>query len=335
MAIFLKSLKQNGHLENLKMTIAQIGSRKISGDDDYGSQAWSIFGKNLTIYGFDADADATEAANLDLEGRKVPWQEIHVPIGLSDKEGEATLYVTKAPMCTSLYPPNEPYLARFANLPDLVNLDFEIEIETTTLDNFCASEGVEEIDFLQIDVQGADLNVLQGTTQLLQRSGLVIQIEVEFAHLYKNQPLFSDIDTFLRKQGFTLFDIAPAYRPRRLSPIQGNQHPGQLLWGDAFYLRDLILEEINQDLRTPKQMLKLACIADILGFPDYALEVLAYLTVNHGNDPIYNCADSLFMGLSQFPDLVKQELLALPVIDRIRPYLSHELSLNPPDSQPI
>jgi FkbM family methyltransferase len=321
MAIFLNSLKQHGHLENLQITIGQIGSRKISGEDDYGSQAWGILGKNLTIYGFDADADATEAANLDIEERQVPWKEIHVPIGLSDKEGDATLFVTKAPMCTSLYPPNEPFLARFAGLPELVNLDFELGIETTTLDKFCVSEGVKEIDFLQIDVQGADLNVLQGASSLLQRSGLAIQIEVEFSKLYKGQPLFADIDIFLREQGFSLFDLTKCYRIRSLSPIQGNHHPGQLLWGDAFYLRDLIDEEQNQKLRNPQQMLKLACVADILGFSDYALEMLTYLTINYGNDPNYNFADNILESLMLFPALVQKGLATLAVIEKIQPYL--------------
>lgn len=326
MTVFLQSLKQHGRLENLKIAIGQIGSRKISDADDYGSQAWGLFGQNLTIYGFDADEEAAAEANLDLAVRQVPWQEIHVPIGLSNQEGEATLYVTKAPMCTSLYPPNEPFLARFANLPELVNLDFKVEIETTTLDTFCAAENVEALDFLQIDVQGADLNVLQGATNLLQRSGLAIQIEVEFAQLYKDQPLFADVDAFLRAQGFSLFDVTRSYRLRTLSPIQGGQHPGQLLWGDAFYLRDLISTEANQTLRTPEQMLKLACMADILGFTDYALEVLVYLTITYGDDPTYNFANNIAESLATIPALAQQNLGDLEVIQKILPYLSLDLA---------
>jgi FkbM family methyltransferase len=325
MAIFLESLKSHGHLDSLKMTIGQIGSRKLSAQDDYGSQGWDIFGKNLTIYGFDADADATEAANSDIEARQVPWQEVHVPLGISDREGEKTLYVTKEPMCTSLYPPNEPYLARFSTLSELMGLDFEIGIETTTLDAFCAAEEVDEIDFLQIDVQGADLDVLKGATHLLSRSVTAIQIEVEFSHLYQGQPLFADIDIYLRNQGFTLFDLGVASRPRKISPIPGNRGFGQILWGDAIYFRDLISEDINQPLRTPQQMLKLACMADILGFPDYAIEILSHLTVNYGDTSIYNCADTLAEGLSQFPGLVQNGLVNLPVIEQVQSYLSHEI----------
>jgi FkbM family methyltransferase len=325
MTVFLTNLKKLGCLDDIHFTIGQIGSRKLSGDDDYGSQDWGVFGENLTIYGFDADADATEAANVDLEKRQVSWREVHVPIGLSDQQGEKTLYVTKAPMCTSLYPPNEPFLARFSGLPELVNLDFEIEIETTTLDNFCASEGVDEIDFLQIDVQGADLNVLQGATNLLRRSGLAIQIEVEFSQLYQGQPLFADVDIFLRRQGFSLFDLTTAYRTRSLSPIRGHNRFGQLLWGDAFYLRDLLAEQPYPQLISPEKMLKLACISDILGFSDYTLEILVHLTTSYGHEAMYNYAKVIVNSLAQFETLVEPGLLNLPVIQKIESYLSDDL----------
>ncbi|WP_051023565.1 FkbM family methyltransferase [Synechococcus sp. PCC 7502] len=184
MAIFLQSLKQSGRLDSLHITVCNVGSRKLRADDDYGSQGWEVFAPNLTIYGFDADPEACAIANADIKIRRqsgqVNWTEIHVPIGLSSFIGESKLYVTKNPMCSSLYPPNEPYISRFEELPEFMNLDFEVDIEVTTLDDFCQIEGVSEIDFLQIDVQGADLDVLKGASWILERSILAGKIEVEF-----------------------------------------------------------------------------------------------------------------------------------------------------------
>jgi FkbM family methyltransferase len=289
MSIFGENLKKSGRLENLHFTVMNVGSRKLTIQDDYANQGWGIFAPNLTIYGFDADADACEQANIELKQRGINWQEKHIPIALSNSSGECPLYVTKHPMCSSLYPPNEPYLKRFKGLPELVNLDFYVEIETTTLDAFCEEEGIEEVDFLQIDVQGADLNVLQGASKLLNRTVLAIQIEVEFSHLYRNQPLFADVDTFLRNERFTLFDLPCSYRHRYLLNQKSPTHPhGQILWGDAFYLRDLISEEFRGKTEKPEQIFKLACIADVMGFYDYAVELLVYLTVNYGQDEQYN-----------------------------------------------
>ncbi len=148
-----------------------------------------------------------------------------------------------------------------------------------------------------------------------------MQIEVEFSQLYVNQPLFADVDTFMRKQGFTLFDIAMSRRLRDRSPIVSNAHPGQLLWGDAFYFRDLIGDRVDAALKTPEKIFKLACIADIMNFGDYALELLEYLTLNYGKDG-YNFADNIVESLRQFPNLVEQGLSSLAVVANIRDYVA-------------
>jgi FkbM family methyltransferase len=322
MALFLKGLKQNGHLDQIHMTICSVGSRKLDNDDDYGSSDWNIFAPHLTIYGFDADADACEAANADLETRAINWTEQHIPLALADSEGEKTLYVTQQPACSSLYPPDDAYMARFAALPELASLDFPVEIETTTLDAFLATEGVQEVDFLQIDVQGADLQVLKGAAEVLQRSVLAVQIEVEFAQIYQNQPLFADVDLHLRKQGFSLFDLYKTSRVRACSPIHSTLHPGQLLWGEAFYLRDLLQPQHNAHLKSPEKIFKLACVADAMNFSDYTLELLRFLTLEYGENPRYNFAAVIVAGLSQISELVAQGLDDLPIIQDIQPYLN-------------
>lgn len=321
MSFFLPNLKLNGHLDQVSMTICNVGSRKLSNTNDYGSQDWGIFGPNLTIYGFDADEDACNSANTNIEDRKVEWHEEHFPVVLSNIVGEATLYVTHDPMCSSLYPPNESFLKRFEGMLELSGLDFTIDLETTTLDSVFQTENLNSIDFLQIDVQGADLQVLEGATRLLDQGILAIQVEVEFSHLYVNQPLFSDVDAFARKHGFTLFDldIARWSRSRICSPSR----PGQILWGDAFYLRDPLHENCSSAFKQPAIVLKLACIADILGLTDYALELLGFLTLEYGShDSRYNVANSLVESLRQIPELTQAGLELLPIVSKIQHLLT-------------
>jgi FkbM family methyltransferase len=322
MTVFLKSLKEQGFLDSLHMTIGIIGSRKISSEDEYGQQGWQYFAPNLTIYGFDADADACEEANTELaENEAVTWTERHIPLAISKAREERTLYVTHAPMCSSLYSPNEALLARHAGLQELAGLDFEVEIETTTLDDFCADENIENIDFLQIDVQGADLDVLQGAVNLLSRSVLGIQIEVEFSPLYKDQPLFRDVDKYLDKYNFSLFDLLLTKCTRSISPIFSKYRSGQLLWGEAFYFRDLLDFNRLEEFRNPDNIFKLACMADILQFPDYTLELLEYLTLNYGSNHRFNFASAIFKSLAQFPELNDRGLKELSVIKNISNFL--------------
>lgn len=67
-------------------------------------------------------------------------------------------------------------------------------------------------------------------------------------------------------------------------------------------------------------MPKLACIADVLDYPDYALELLLHLTTRYGQDPQYNFAVEIQAILSQFPELVEQGLENLPIAQQIRPF---------------
>lgn len=322
MSLFVKNLKENGRLEQLQITLFIVGSRKLLIEDDYGSGDWSILAPNLKIYGFDADEDACNAANADLELRQINWTEKHIPLAISSSVGNSTLYVTQSADCSSLYPPNEPYVERLYGYKDSLKVDLTVEIETTNLDTFCREEGIEEVDFIQVDVQGAELDVLRGASQILENSLLGVQVEVEFSPLYANQPLFADVDVYLRNYDFTLFDLFTDQQwcrvTRASAPIYSSSRRGQLIWANACYLRDLIEEKSLIQKKAPKQILKLACIADILGFPDYSLELLEYLTVHHGDDSQYNFAHNIVETLSEIPEIVEQGLDALPVINNIQ-----------------
>jgi FkbM family methyltransferase len=159
MSLIVDVLKKNHCLDRLNFLICIVGSRKLSTTE---GSSWTVLEPNLTILGFDADEDACILDNERFAEQKATWQERYIPLALSHQCHDSTLYVTKAIHCSSLYPPNEPYLARFMGMDQNIQLDFTVELETTTLDQFCLEEDIQEIDFLQVDVQGADLDVLRG-----------------------------------------------------------------------------------------------------------------------------------------------------------------------------
>ena len=69
---------------------------------------------------------------------------------------------------------------------------------------------------------------------------LVIETEVEFVPIYKDQPLFGDIQAFLVAQGFMLHKLVDI-AGRSLRPMQlANRFQGisQVLWADAVFVRD-------------------------------------------------------------------------------------------------
>ena len=127
-------------------------------------------------------------------------------------------------------------------------------VETRRLDDITETAGV---DFIKIDVQGGEMLVLRGAAERL-KSALVVHTEVEFVPLYKDQPLFSDIDAHLRARGFLLHRMESS--GRTFKPLIRNNDVdammSQWLWGDAVYVRDFMRFE----MMSPAALLKLAAI---------------------------------------------------------------------------
>jgi hypothetical protein len=107
--------------------------------------------------------------------------------------------------------------------------------------------------------------VLRGSERLLGNT-MGIQVEVEFSPMYVDQPLFSDVDAYLRPLGFQLFDLS-RYRVRRPTVDASVPSRGQLLWGHALYLR-------RPDTPPQERAARLAVVAALAGVPDYAAEIL-------------------------------------------------------------
>jgi len=98
-----------------------------------------------------------------------------------------------------------------------------VEVQKVSLDD--VMQGCQEVDLLKLDLQGYELEALKGCGGLLERIK-VITTEIEFVALYDGQPLFGDIDVFLRAQGFRLLNLYELYI----------QPDGQLTAGDAVYV---------------------------------------------------------------------------------------------------
>jgi hypothetical protein len=139
---------------------------------------------------------------------------------------------------SSLFEPNTSLLAKFQNLEELVRVKKTHQVETRRLDDIPELEGT---DYLKIDVQGAELLVFDGAARVLDNA-LVVHTEVQFVQLYKDTPLFGEIDIHLRSKGFTLHRLSQAGRTFKPLIFRNdvNATLSQILWGDAVYVRDFM-----------------------------------------------------------------------------------------------
>jgi hypothetical protein len=97
----------------------------------------------------------------------------------------------------------------------------EIEVKLTRLDALFG----EPVDLLKLDLQGYELEALRGCGEWIRQIKL-ITTEVEFLPLYEGQPLFSDVEAYLRERGFCLLNLYELW----------TQPDGQLTAGDALFL---------------------------------------------------------------------------------------------------
>jgi len=165
--------------------------------------------------------------------RRVGHQYLPYAIGDGSRR---TLYECSSPYCSSLFEPDEALAGKFHTLGTLMHVTGRSEIETRRLDDIAETAGA---DFLKIDVQGGELLVLEGAAARLSEV-LVVHTEVEFIPLYKDQPLFGDIDATLRRHGFLFHTMVPFGRTFRPLAVNNNDEAWmrQIIWADAVYVRD-------------------------------------------------------------------------------------------------
>ena len=79
----------------------------------------------------------------------------------------------------------------------------KITVPCDTLDRFCSQRGIRRIDFIHLDVQGAESLVLAGGARILPKVG-AIWMEVSDRELYRGQKLRPVIEKTMRRHGFWL-----------------------------------------------------------------------------------------------------------------------------------
>jgi FkbM family methyltransferase len=119
-------------------------------------------------------------------------------IGAEPAKGTMTVLPEDTTL-SSLSPP-----ARVAEAPTARAESVEIE----TLDRFCAAHGIEHVDFLKVDTEGHDLDVLRGAEDLLG-AGAIELVEVESGMSRDNAThvRFESLKEHLEEKGYRLFAL--------------------------------------------------------------------------------------------------------------------------------
>ena len=247
---------------------------------DLGARAglpthWRPFERHLTVDAFEPDEQASDQGYRQKDN--VTW----FPFGLAEHSGSAPFYLTSAPSGSSLFPPNEAVLGRFAprrywTVAKTLNLPF------LGFSDYLAKHGRPRPELIKADTQGSELGIFSSLKAEDWSDLLAVETEVEFAELYQGQPLFRDVDAFMAQRGFELFDLRTHrnyincnersdHYLRTYLDFSGPRSDlsARLLAGDALYIRRFA-DGLPPDA---VRVRKLALIYCIYRFFDHAFEL--------------------------------------------------------------
>lgn len=178
-----------------------------------------------------------------------------------------------------------------------------------TLDELALKYEIADVDFLKIDTDGSEYQVLMSAKDTIFQSPVLgILIEVNFIGSTDSQNSFHTIDKLLRSWGFELYDLTTRNYSSKVLPSSFVDHCiaqsiyGKIMQGDALYLRDPASKYQNNAPICPTlsvdKLLKLACLYEIFSLPDCAAEILIE----------YRNQFETFINVDYYLDLLTQEV---------------------------
>jgi 2-O-methyltransferase len=124
------------------------------------------------------------------------------PLALNDAVGELDFYVSttngELSASGSLLAPK-----LHQEVHPHVKFNERIKVKAITLDQWAVEYGIPQVDFLWLDLQGAEIRALQGAEKVLQNVKGIFT-EVSLIETYENVPLYEEVKTFLQSKGFRI-----------------------------------------------------------------------------------------------------------------------------------
>ena len=248
--------------------------------------------ETLTVFGKDVewiiyDAEDTSLSRMDTLQEK-NYTLVNKCIGAVNSKGKFNVTADQSASSILMPSPNAAEYTYFEDYDRVLiwgkntRVVRSVDIEINTLDSLVANQKTPQVDFLSIDAQGAELDIINGASSMIKSSIVGIVCEVEFAELYSKQPLFCDIQDRLRKEGFRFCEIYGNMYFNTFPYVKELQGKGFNAVGEALFLKDPSV--LIDDSASPEKLaqniithIKLAAVAVAFDQLDFALLILQRL----------------------------------------------------------
>jgi FkbM family methyltransferase len=258
---------------------------------------WQYLGDMVRVYGFDALSEVIDQLQRDNAGRA---HRHYTSLAIGSEDGKRVFYVSPDAFSSSFYPAPTPAAARLrpGNVPPGPRM-----VEMRRLDTLSEQGEIPEADYLKIDCEGYDPEVLRGADRYLARSNILcVSIETTFdlSPLYKRS-VYAEVSDLVSAHRLITFDLNIVRKVRAAfvealaahpwhpadpmadAPDLDIGAPGTL---DALFARDFVAEAVRPGdylqrvdalvAPTPDKLIKAMINFELHGLMDCAVDLLTH-----------------------------------------------------------
>lgn len=214
----------------------------------------------LSYYGFDADKEECKRIesipNKDFHNYKI------LPYYVGKNEGPVDFHLFRDLGSSSKLKPNQYFKNNYSASHEITGT---VSVESRTMDSILAENYLDLPDFIKLDTQGTELEILKNSPKSLSNC-LLIESEIEIIEMYDGQPLIGEFLTFMNNNGFEVLYINRVFQNHSSYPgiARGRVTFTDILFGK----KDSHLENYN-----PNQIAKYLILLCNYGHIDIAFNI--------------------------------------------------------------
>lgn len=206
----------------------------VGASDGRHSYVMTQVAPKARIYAFEPSAFAFEVLKVGIAWHRIGKQVTAIHAAAADKPGELLLVTPKK--TSGRMGRAYAYVAETRPngqvRPDLDDTGMDVQpTPVITLDGFCAEHGIDRVDFIRMDIEGAELRALQGALKILDRDRPHVLLEI---HPVMLQARFGasgeDVLQIFEKLGYRMFALNGDRLEERTTLVDG------LPWKDYFFI---------------------------------------------------------------------------------------------------
>jgi FkbM family methyltransferase len=189
---------------------------------------FSVLFPNATVWAVEPFPESFAKLALKSSNKLKPFN-----FAVTNFDGSVELYYNSIPHTSGIYPINSESSDSLSVAQQgesgaaAVNSSVgSVMVDARSLNSFVAEQNIQEIDLLKIDVQGAEVDVLKGSGQILNRVAVVL-IEISLYDYYEKSSTIGDVESYLSPHGFSLWSV---------TDISNNPMNGRTDWVELLYV---------------------------------------------------------------------------------------------------